>query len=114
VATVHTGVSSDPTDGADPDANPAPSTVPDIDPTCTETQRGRYHVRLRPREAFTDFRAPLADERTASRAIAPGCDVREGRVDGTWVVQSVFVPGDAAPDCESAVTLAVQIASAVE
>ena len=39
-----------------------------------------YHVRIRPREAFTQFRTPIEAARTAWELTGHGCDVREGEL----------------------------------
>lgn len=76
---------------------------------------GRFHhVQVRPEDAFTEFRTPLAGDATLTM-LEPGCDVREGQVGpDEWVVESVLVPVDAFEDGEAAVTRARQVVDDLE
>lgn len=76
-------------------------------PEVIQTNDQFYHVRVRPKEEFTEFRTPLAAEETPKSIVAEGCDVREGRLGpDTWVVQSVLIPLEAADSRAEAETLA--------
>jgi hypothetical protein len=89
------------------DSEPERKTESAPRPEVIQTNDQFYHVRIRPKEEFTEFRTPLAAEETPEDFVAEGCDVREGRLGpDTWVVQSVLIPLEAADGREEAETLA--------
>jgi hypothetical protein len=88
--------------------------VPAPKPVLTQTNDRFHQVQVRPEEAFTEFRTPLAGDTTLS-TLEPACDVREGRVGpDEWVVESVLIPVDAVEDGESATVRAWQIVDDLE
>ena len=88
--------------------------APDPSPACGQKTDHYYLVSIRPREAFIEFRTPLAGDRSIEMD-HPGYDVREGRIDsGTWLVQCVLVPLEAAEDAEHAEQLAAEVVRQLE
>lgn len=94
-----------------PDAPPAPE---------PNARRGRvngrfYHVQVRPRAAFTEFRTPLAAGPDGSSVDVTGCDVREGRLGPTtWLVESVLIPREVARNEGEAEELAGRVVDELE
>jgi hypothetical protein len=73
-----------------------------------------HHVQVRPSDAFTEFRTPLAGDTTLTMR-RDGCDIREGRVGpDEWVVESVLVPVDAVEDGDAAIDQARWIVDDLE
>lgn len=67
-------------------------------PEFVQTTAHYHHVRVRSRDAFSEFRTPLATE-TESSLAGDGYDVREGRAGpNRWLVESVLVPKSAVTD----------------
>ena len=86
--------------------------VPGLAPRVelVQTTEYYYHVRVRPREAFTELRTPLDAAKTAWEMIGPGCDVREGKLpSGTWLVECVLIPLALASDGAHAEALTRQL-----
>ena len=88
--------------------------VPAPKPVLIQTNDRFYHVQVRPEDAFTEFRTPLARDTTLP-VLEPGCDVRAGRVGpDEWAVESVLIPVDTVDDGEPATIRARQIVDDLE
>lgn len=88
--------------------------VPSADPVYIQTTERFHHVQIRPSDAFTEYRTPLAADTSLSAALS-GCDIREGRVGpDQWAVESVLIPVDVASDGRVATRYARQILAEVE
>lgn len=74
-----------------------------------------YHVRVRPSEAFTEFRTPIVAAKTAWELLGNGCDVREGHLSsGVWLTESVLIPLSLASDEAQAEALTRQLVAVLE
>lgn len=90
------------------------SVVPAPKPELSQTNDQFHHVQVRPADAFTEFRTPLAGDETLS-VTETGCDIREGRVGpDEWVVESVLVPVDAVENGDSVTHRVQQVVDDVE
>lgn len=84
-------------------------------PELVQTTRDFYHVRVRPKEAFSEFRTTQEAADQATATVGPGTDVREGQLDPkTWGVESVLIPLDIAADDTEAKILVKQLVDQLE
>lgn len=71
-----------------------------------------YHVRFSDPDEFEEIRTPdWADDPAGS--VVPGSEVRMGRSDDDWLVQSVLIPLDGVEDSDDASRRALEIASEI-
>jgi hypothetical protein len=81
------------------DSDPRPTLEPEATPEAVRATPEYYYVRVRPRDAFVEFRTPLSSPETPTTLVVPGCDVREGRLPtGEWLVESLYLPAEAVAD----------------
>ncbi len=86
---------------------------PDIE--AVQSSDHYYHVQVRSKELFSEFRTPLSESETPRSIGVEGTDVREGRMGtDTWLVESVLIPLDAVDDEDAARDLARRIVDAME
>ena len=93
-----------------------PSAVPRVpEPNLVQTTPDFYHVRVRPKEAFTELRTTQEAADHATAVVGSGTDVREGRLgSGRWVVESVLIPLDVATNDAEAELLAEGLVDRLE
>lgn len=101
--------------GTSIEVSEGPRPEPEPRPELVQTTDHYYHVRVRPKEAFTELRTPPEDTEPARAVIGEGCDVREGRLEpDTWLVESVLVPLNAAADGAEAEALTGDLVDRIE